>query len=246
MSLRSNFSGFLRSQLRRSGREIVPYDEEHFPALHRRRLMTDRGITVVLDIGANMGQTGEELREFGYTGKIVSFEPLSEPFDELSRHAKSDGRWQVRQCAMGDTQGNITINISGTHHSSSILPMNPRHESMVPASVYVGTQEVPICRVDDLFAEYVSPNDRVLLKADTQGYEAAVLRGAATSLPKISLVQLELSFVPLYESQPKHYEIMKLMDEAGFDLVGMLPLFLEQKTCHFLQADALFARRETV
>ena len=244
MSLRSSSSGFLRSLLRRSGREIVPYVEAHFPILHRSRLMADHGINVVLDVGANTGQTGEELRENGYSGKIVSFEPLSEPFGELSRKAAGDGQWQVKQCAVGDTQGEVKINVSGTHCSSSILPMCDRHVSMVPASAYVGTESVFICRIDDLFSEYISPDDKVLLKVDTQGYESAVLRGAAASLPKISLVTLELSFVQLYQSQPKYYEVMRLMDEAGFDMVGVAPMFLEQKTRHFLQADAMFARRD--
>jgi hypothetical protein len=101
-----------------------------------------------------------------------------------------------------------------------------------------------LCRIDDLFGEYVSLSDKVLLKADTQGYEAAVIGGAAASLPRIDLVQLELSFVQLYQGQATHYEIMRLMDEAGFDLIGLVPMFLEPETLHFLQADALFARRD--
>ena len=244
MSLRSSSSGLLRTLLRRSGREIVPYVEDHFPILHRSRLMADHGINVVLDVGANMGQTGEELRENGYSGKIISFEPLSEPFGQLSRKAANDSRWQVKQCAIGDTQGQVTINVSGTHWSSSILPMCDRHVSMIPASAYVGTENVPICRIDDLFSEYTSPGDKVLLKVDTQGYETAVIRGAAASLPKISLVTLELSFVPLYQSQPKYFEVMQLMDGAGFDMVGIAPMFLERETRHFLQADAIFVRRD--
>jgi FkbM family methyltransferase len=244
MTLRSTTSGFFRSMLRRSGREIVPYDESHFPELHRQHLLANRGITLVLDVGANVGQTGEELREFGYAGRIVSFEPLSEPFGQLREKAAADGRWDVKQCAIGDARGELKINISGTHCSSSALPMTDRHISMVHESAYVRSEVVPLCRIDDLFGEYVSLSDKVLLKADTQGYEAAVIGGAAASLPRIDLVQLELSFVQLYEGQATHYEIMRLMDEAGFDLIGLVPMFLEPETLHFLQADALFARRD--
>ena len=74
MSVRSSVSNALREMLRRSGREVVPYDVQHFPDLHRRRLMQELGINVVLDVGANMGQTGEELRAAGYTAPVTSLE----------------------------------------------------------------------------------------------------------------------------------------------------------------------------
>jgi FkbM family methyltransferase len=245
LSLRSKISGAMRAMLRRTGRDVVPYDELHFYGLQRRRLMSEAGITLVLDVGANLGQTGAELREAGYTGKIVSFEPLKEPFGQLSQAAAHDGKWMARQCAVGDRAGSVVMNVSGTHWSSSILPMADRHTSMVPTSAYVGQETVQVMRLDDLFGEYAVETDRVFLKVDTQGYEAAVLRGAEASLPKISLVQLEVSFVRLYEQQPEYHQVMGMMDQAGFDVAGIEPGFFERKTCRFLQADVLFARRIT-
>jgi FkbM family methyltransferase len=243
MTLRSRFSGAIRGAMRRAGREVVPFDVLHFSELFRQKLMESRGISLVLDVGGNLGQTGEELRAGGYTGRIVSFEPLSAVFAELARVAAADGNWTAHNLAMGETPGTAEINVSGTAASSSLLPMAQRHVSMVPASAYSGVETVKVETVDNLFQTTVKPAERVMLKIDTQGFELAVLRGAKRSLPRIEIVQVELSMVGLYEGQPKYYEVMRHLDEAGFDLANTIPHFFEQSSSQFLQSDAVFVRR---
>jgi FkbM family methyltransferase len=236
----------MRKWLRHTGREVVPHDPQHFPELQRRRLMEAHGINLLLDIGGNMGQTGDEFRAMGYGCRIASFEPLSVPFAELSRKAAIDGKWEARQMAMGESPGTTQINVSGLHWSSSILPMASRHKSIVPESAYVGVETVKIETLDRIFPQLAQPADKIMLKIDTQGYELPVLRGAVQSLPSISLVQLELSFVVLYDGQAKYYNVMQFLDEHGFDLANLSPIMFEQKTSQFLQADALFVRRPSV
>ena len=52
------------------------------------------GITVVLDVGANEGQYGVQLRRSGYGGRIVSFEPGSEAHASVTACAAADEKWQ--------------------------------------------------------------------------------------------------------------------------------------------------------
>ncbi len=243
MTLRSKFSNAVRTALRNTGREVVPFDIAHFPSLYRQKLMQSRGINLVLDVGGNLGQTGHELREEQYKGRIISFEPVSSVFAQLSKTAAADGKWTTHHLAMGESPGTARINISGTAASSSILPMTGRHESMVPESRYSGAEEVQVETIDNLFGTIVKPSERVMLKIDTQGFELAVLKGAARSLETIEIVQTELSMVLLYEGQPKYYELMQFMDKAGFDLANTIPHFLEKSSLQFLQSDAIFVRR---
>jgi FkbM family methyltransferase len=243
MSARSRFSGALRGLLRRTGREVVPYTVPALPALQRRQLMSDHGVTLVLDVGGNIGQTGGELRDEGYTGRIVSFEPLSSAFAELSRQANLDGNWECRQLALGESDGDAQINVSGFSASSSLLPMIRRHVEMIPGSKYVSTETIKLVRLDSIFADVARPSDRIMLKIDAQGYELPVLRGAVASLNRIALIQLEVSLVPLYEGQAKYHEVMQYLDQQSFDLVGIVPGFYDARIKHFLQADGLFVRR---
>jgi FkbM family methyltransferase len=230
--------------LRRSGREVVPYDPRFVLALHRRRLLADRGIDLVLDVGANVGQTGEELRgEEHYRGRIISFEPQSAAYKQLKALADLDPQWQAINSAIGEIDGSIEINLSGFHASSSLLPMLDRHVSMMPGSAYVGKETVAITRLDTILPTLLKGGEKILLKIDTQGYELSALRGAEKVLNQISLIHVEVSLVGLYEGQPKYYDVMAFLDHHGFDLIGINPQFYEQTTAHFLQADAMFARR---
>ena len=95
--------GWLRDRLVRMqtaetfGTGVVPL----LPAAIRRaRLLAWQGIDVVIDVGANAGQYGRSVREGGYDGRIVSFEPLSAAFEQLASATSDDGRWECRQLAL--------------------------------------------------------------------------------------------------------------------------------------------------
>ena len=65
-----------RSLLRRLGVEVIRYAPRNFPHLRRPLLLEEERIDVVLDVGASDGAWARGLREAGYRGRIVSFEPL--------------------------------------------------------------------------------------------------------------------------------------------------------------------------
>ena len=130
--------------------------------LHRRvGLIASRKIDLVLDVGANTGQFGKSLRQIGYRGRIVSFEPMKAPFAALQRSASADPLWACHNIALGDVDETAVINVSANSHSSSLLPVNPRSLQIEPSIAYVGQEEIGIRRLDGLFGEIVSPNNAV-------------------------------------------------------------------------------------
>lgn len=244
MGVRYRISGALRAALRRLlGRDLVRIDADHSPDQRLARFLRDSQIDLVLDVGANIGQTGEHLREIGYSGRIVSFEPLSGPFAALQTAARATTAWDCINTAIGEIEGQATINVSGTSVSSSFLPMAERHTREVPESSYVATETVKVMTLDAVFPTVVGTARNVFLKVDVQGSEMPVLRGAVATLPRLTLVELELMPAQLYEGQSKYFDLLALMDRSGFDLVWIEPVFSDRKTGDVLALDALMRRR---
>lgn len=203
-------------------------------------------VNVVLDVGANSGQYGAGLRAAGFEGRIISFEPLAEPFSQLERKASADALWDCRRCALGDSDGTISINIAGNAgESSSVLPMLKSHQDAFPPANYVGTEEVPIHRLDSVAAEFLRPTDVVFLKIDVQGFEKQVLAGGAATVGEHCVgMQLELSFLPLYEGGMLIREALDIAYSSGFTLTGLQPCFTDLHNGRMLQADGIFFRED--
>ncbi len=201
-------------------------------------------MNVVLDVGANSGQFATDLRAAGYAGRIVSFEPLAGPYSQLASKASTDPLWECRRCALGDSDGSITINVAGNAgESSSVLPMLKSHQDAFPPANYVGTEEVPIRRLDAIVPEILQPTDVVFLKIDVQGYEKQVLAGGtATVKDRCAGMQLELSFLPLYEGGMLIREALDIAYSLDFTLTGLSPNFVDMRNGRMLQVDGTFFR----
>lgn len=200
-------------------------------------------IDLVLDIGANTGQFGSEIRYYGYTGKIVSFEPLSQAHSILVKTIAEDINWEAYPpCALGDQNGETVINIAGNSQSSSLLPMLDAHRSAAPESVYEGEERVSIKTLDIVARDYVKGARAPFLKIDTQGFEWRVLDGARETLPYIKGILVELSLVPLYEGQHLWRDLVDRLEDEGFALWALRPGFIDQRQGRTLQVDGVFYR----
>jgi FkbM family methyltransferase len=207
------------------------------------KLLAVHDINVVLDVGANTGQFARNLRDAGFKGRIVSFEPSELAHSKLLKAAKMDPQWTVApRGAIGDHDGKVTINISRNSVSSSLLPMLATHLAAEPESCYVGTEEVELHRLDTIAADFASDHDHTFLKLDVQGFEYEVLQGAPCLLKRICGIQLELSLVPLYQGQQLFDPMLHWLQELGFELWSLVPSFVDWNTGRLLQADGIFFR----
>jgi FkbM family methyltransferase len=203
----------------------------------RVRLIADRGVAVVLDVGANAGQYAQRLRAEGYAGTIVSFEPLRDAYARLCTAAARDPAWLTFNVALGEGPAISEMNVSANSYSSSFLPIADITVDAARDAAYIGVEEVTVTALDliDL------PPGRTMLKVDVQGAEPSVLRGARALIRTVELVELEMSLVPIYEGQELAPAVCTMMREAGFVPVALETSFTHPATGEILQMDGIFA-----
>ncbi|HEY3432239.1 MAG TPA: FkbM family methyltransferase [Rhodocyclaceae bacterium] len=234
----------IKSALRHIGWEVSRYCPENSRICRSGSRLKALNVDLVLDVGANVGQFAQELRESGYEGRIISFEPLSKAYRDLIIASSVDPMWQIApRCALGSSPRQSDISIASNSWSSSLLPMTEKHVAAAPNAQFIGTETVSISTLDELVLEDVRNARHPYLKIDTQGYEGEVLAGAKDILPHLVGLQLELSLVPLYEGQPDYIEMIQRIQEKGFELFGLDPEFYDARTSRLLQVDAIFCRQ---
>jgi len=230
--------------LRRRGFELSKLNEApHFATL--MQILSSHELSTVVDVGANEGQFGRGIREAGFTGHIVSLEPLGGPFRRLSAEASKDPAWSVLNAALATDSGEHVMTVaSNLGMSSSFLEMTELHKRHAPGSVDDGTEVVRTIDWGELAEEL--PDGRVFLKLDLQGYEGQVLRdpAAAAVVDRAGGVLVELSCSELYKGAWTPGECISFMEDQGFEIFSLSPEWFDRSSLRLLQFNAVFVRKD--
>jgi FkbM family methyltransferase len=188
----------------------------------------NRRINLVLDVGANTGQFGRSLRDRGYAGRIISFEPVNEAFKELENTARGDDLWTIFKFAMGASSGVMTINVSKNSEFSSFNDLTATGRRFDPNAEFKGSESVAVKTLDEATL-LTGPSSNTLLKVDTQGFERPVLEGAKETLKNVKGVLLELPIIKIYKDNWSFHEAVAYMEKAGFILAQVHPVNVHTK-----------------
>ena len=223
------------------------YDINKYPSLEKRRLMKIlelNDINKVIDVGANVGQYGKNLRRLGYKGVIKSFEPVTNSYNKLYKSTISDKNWDCYKIALGNNDSVSVINISGQSPSSSILKMNKLMVSTDTSLKYMESEKIEVKKLDSILYKEINfaLHDNLFIKIDTQGYEQQVLEGATISLDYIRGIQIEMSLVELYEGEALINSLIEYMYNKGFVLQGLENGFYNINTLQLYQVDGIFIK----
>jgi FkbM family methyltransferase len=200
-------------------------------------------ISCVLDVGANIGQYALMLREGGFGGRIISFEPQADAHATLARRAAADRGWQIApRMAIGDRDGEVLLEVSAESDMSSILPQSELLRTISPSSAVLRSERAPMARLESAAQPYLAPEDRIFLKIDTQGFEPQVLAGAGALMARLCGLQLEMSLVPCYEGEVGFRAMLDRLAAAGFEPYLFIPGYFERKLGRQLQLDGVFMR----
>ena len=207
------------------------------------KLIKQHKIDLILDVGANFGQFGTDMRNMGYLGQIISFEPVNKCYQHLSSIA--DDKWQIENFALGDKNSKEEINISNKTIYSSILDVNEIGKSNFSNSIkVVGKQNTLVKKLDDIINELVNNLNkrRIFLKIDTQGYDNRVIRGSLQTLEHVKILQTEISCKGIYMDTPSVSQRLEELLNLGFSITGIFPISRDKNTMEILEFNCLLIR----
>jgi FkbM family methyltransferase len=206
----------------------------------RIKLIKHYKIDTILDIGANIGQYGGEMRNLGFKGQILSFEPMKDTFKKLQKNAASDTKWSVFNYSLGERNGETIINVAKNSVSSSLLEHLPQLLESAPQAAFLEKEIIQIKKLDTVFDSLNLSGKNIYLKIDTQGYEEMVLLGAEKTLDKVTGIQIEMSFIPSYKGAITFDQMKTKLNNFGFELLALENGFYDKKTGKQLEIDGVF------
>jgi FkbM family methyltransferase len=193
----------------------------------------------LIDVGANKGQFSLVARSLFPQIEIHAFEPLERERKLLASVVSQP--INIYATALGETEGEATFFVTSRADSSSLLKPGNGQKAAYGVTLS-STISVPVSRLDDVLDPAKLPRP-IFLKADVQGGELAVFKGATKCISSLGAIYCEASFEELYDGQPLVDEVVSFLNKAGFHLRGV---FNKSHTKYFgpTQADFLFSNGE--
>lgn len=203
----------------------------------------DPSINTIIDVGANQGQFALASVHFFPGAKIYSFEPVPDTFKTLQANTKKRKNINIKNFALGSTNGTIDFYSNGYSHASSALKVSEIQKKILPKTGIQNKIQVEVKMLDDVLRNenLVSP---ILLKLDVQGFEKEVLKGGLNFIKeKVDYLLFETSFISMYDGEPLFDEMHSFVKELGFELMAPVG-FLQTQDLQILQLDMLYKKKQ--
>jgi FkbM family methyltransferase len=209
----------IRNLARRGGFDIVRVrrtDVGRDPFRDMQRFLAREKKPLILDIGANIGQSVDNFREAFPAATIHSFEPSPKTYAKLKEHCDSLPGVTTWNCGVGSRNATLALQESDRSVWTSFLTPDKGCWGKV-----VQTTEVPVVALDS-FIEEQKIDFIHILKSDTQGFDFEVFKGAGQAMRdnRIGMIYFELIISHLYKDLPPYYDVFKYLSENDFVIVS--------------------------
>ena len=210
-----------------------------------QQLLKTHSIESVIDVGANIGQFGSELRDLGYSGEIHSFEPNPTCYKQLANRVSSDPRWKVYCEGVGSAPGTTKLHIFKDNTFGSFHRINQTGSNLYGGLVEeTETVNVSVTTLDSAFTRILGGSETrsILIKSDTQGHDIEVLRGASRLLALAKVVVTEAPNISIYHDTESFSLLWQTLSDAGFVLSGLSPIGNRTSDLALIEFDCFFVR----
>jgi FkbM family methyltransferase len=176
---------------------------------------------VIIDVGANKGQSIKRFNLIFDNCIIHSFEPITKSFYQMVKDFPGKN-FIKNNYALSDNNTKKKFFINKNSETSSFNRLNKNYDHTHEKNKIKSTTKVKTLTLD-AYVNFNSINKINILKIDTQGHEINVLKGAKKSLKKnmINYIEVEIIIYDYYINKIKLYEIDHIMNKNNFELVDL-------------------------
>jgi FkbM family methyltransferase len=169
----------------------------------------EKGNKVLMDVGANDGQYADLLIEaFTPDDKIICFEPSRFSFAELSKRHGSKSNVELVAMGLGSKaeKRNLFFDSEGSGWASVFERADTGFNRSLTHS-----EEITLITLDE-FCQSKDIRKIHFLKADVEGFELEIFKGAKNMLPNIDFIQFEFSFAN-FNSKTYLFDFFEILSE---------------------------------
>jgi len=191
--------------------------------LDLKRMVLECQPSIIFDVGANIGQTSTWLHDYFPSSTIHAFEPVPETYKNLVKTTRHLQNIECHQFALGSKPSRMNISaIPNEERNSLVTGIFDDHPESQQVTIEVQTADI-FCKEHNI--------DKIdILKTDTEGFDVAVIEGAAELLSNqcVSAVISEITFDSSDSLHSSFHELFAILGRYGF-----LP-------CGFYETERLF------
>ena len=196
--------------------------DPHFEAVYQRHPL------VLVDVGARGGLKRNWSAAERHL-RLLGFEPDQREFSRLVESARGQEKTKAYfHIALHNRRGPISLHVAQDRGLSSIFEPNRAFLDTFPEPERFNITDVQQVDADYLDNQLRAHNisDIDFIKADTQGSELFVLKGAREALAGSAVgVEVEVEFTPIYKDQPLFAEVDTYMRSLGYFLFDLRPCY---------------------
>jgi len=194
----------------------------------------------IIDIGANTGQSIDRFKKLFNKSKIYSIEPSKHAFNKLKKNYNNIKDVFLYNCAIGDKNQKKFFFDYDNNVLSGFNKLNKQNR----LKNKFNKQIVSVSTLDNFCKKNKLKNIHIL-KIDTQGNEAKILKGSSRSIRMgiFNIIELEIIMGDYYEEYSNFYEIEKYLVNNNYRLIALdkrLNFFNDKR----LYCNALYIRKD--
>ncbi len=231
--------------------EDLPIMESPITRNNVLQLLVPKPNPVILDLGANEGQSTREFLELYPEAIIHAFEPAPDTFVKLQKNIGDKPNVKLLNQAIGAKTGMATFHINSYNQTNSLLPLTPDgpydRRNVAPKEEI----EVNVTTLDD-YALKARLEHVNFCKIDTQGCSRTTLEGARNLLDseRIDVLQVELLFARFYQRNESFSDIEEALGK-GYRFYTLIATdnhhvgeaYVNHRTGETMHVDALYVRQ---